>query len=84
MDHQSVVGLLKEAGTSVCLVVSREVIPVTDNEVQRLSLSLSLSLCLSVSLAVSAIYCVEYLSCVQQLLNLSDCLRTSAPLFLFM
>ena len=33
MDHQSVVALLKEAGTSVCLVVSREVIPVTDNEV---------------------------------------------------
>ena len=35
MDHQSVVGLLKEAGTSVCLVVSREVIPVTDNEVSH-------------------------------------------------
>ena len=33
MDHQSVVALLKKAGTSVCLVVSREVVPVTDNEV---------------------------------------------------
>lgn len=33
MNHQSVVGLLKEAGTSVCLVVSREVVPVTDSEV---------------------------------------------------
>jgi len=33
MDHQSVVGLLKKAGTSVCLVVSREVVPVSDNEV---------------------------------------------------
>ena len=36
MDHQSVVGLLKKAGTSVCLVVSREVIPVSDNEVSVL------------------------------------------------
>jgi len=33
MDHQSVVGLLKDAGTSVCLFVSREVVALTDNEV---------------------------------------------------
>ena len=37
MDHQSVVALLKEAGTSVCLVVSREVVPVTDSEVSPTS-----------------------------------------------
>ena len=35
MDHQSVVALLMEAGTSVCLVVSREVYPVSDNEVSH-------------------------------------------------
>jgi len=40
MDHQSVVGLLKKAGTSVCLVVSREVVPVSDNEVHLAAFSL--------------------------------------------
>jgi len=40
MDHQSVVGLLKKAGTSVCLVVSREVVPVTDNEVHLAAFAL--------------------------------------------
>jgi len=63
MDHQSVVGLLKEAGTSVCLVVSREVIPVTDNEVQRLSLSLSLSLSVRLASCVGDLLCRIFVLC---------------------
>jgi len=63
MDHQTVVGLLKEAGTSVCLVVSREVIPVCDYEVlhtpsSHASLYLSLPLCLCVCVCVCLSVCL--------------------------
>ena len=33
MDHQSVVSLLKEAGTSVCLVISRELVQLDTDQV---------------------------------------------------
>jgi len=34
MDHQSVVNLLKDAGSSVCLRVSRELFPLADEHNQ--------------------------------------------------
>ena len=33
MEHQAVVALLKEAGTSVCLVISRKIAPIANDQV---------------------------------------------------